>query len=59
MMAVMFAVGVMNVAWMAGLAAVMTIEKLQRGRRFAYGVGVALIVVGTGIAVSAFVAHWR
>lgn len=59
MMLVMFAVGVMNVAWMAGLAAVMTIEKLQTGRRFAHGVGVALIVVGTGIAVSAFATHWH
>jgi len=59
MMLVMFAVGVMNVAWMAGLAAVMTIEKLQTGQRFAHGVGVASIVVGTGIAVSAFATHWR
>jgi len=59
MMLVMFAVGVMNVAWMAGLAVVMTIEKLQTGRRFAHGVGVALIVVGTGFAVSAFAAHWH
>ena len=59
MMLVMFAVGVMNVAWMAGLAAVMTIEKLQTGWRFAHGVGVALIAVGTGIAVSAFAAHWH
>jgi predicted metal-binding membrane protein len=59
MMLVMFAVGVMNVAWMVGLATVMTIEKLQTGRRFAHGVGVALIVAGTGIAVSAFAAHWQ
>ena len=59
MMLVMFAVGVMNVAWMAGLAAVMAIEKLQTGRRFAHAVGVMLIAVGTGIAVSAFGAHWR
>ena len=59
MMMVMFAVGAMNVAWMAGLAAVMTIEKLLTGRRFAHGVGVALIVVGTGIAVSAFAAQWH
>ena len=59
MMMVMFAVGVMNVAWMAGLAAVMTIEKLLTGRRFAHGFGVALIVVGTGIAVSAFAAQWH
>ena len=59
MMLVMFAVGVMNVAWMAGLAAVMTIEKLLTGQRFAHGVGVVLIVVGTGISVSAFAAHWH
>jgi predicted metal-binding membrane protein len=59
MMLVMFAVGVMNVAWMASLAAVMTIEKLQKGRRLAHGVGVALIVVGTGIAASAFAEYWR
>ena len=59
MMMVMFAVGAMNVAWMAGLAAVMTIEKLLTGRRFAHGVGVALIVVGTGIVVSAFAAQWH
>jgi len=59
MMMVMFAVGAMNVAWMAGLAAVMTIEKLLTGRRFAHGFGVALIVVGTGIAVSAFAARWH
>ncbi|HET7803299.1 MAG TPA: DUF2182 domain-containing protein [Pseudolabrys sp.] len=58
MMLVMFAVGVMNVAWMAGLAAVMTVEKLQTGRRFAHGVGVALIAIGTGIAASAFATHW-
>jgi len=59
MMMVMFAVGAMNVAWMAGLAAVMTIEKLLTGRRFAHGFGVALIVVGTGIAVSAFAGQWH
>jgi predicted metal-binding membrane protein len=59
MMLVMFAVGVMNVAWMAGLAAVMTIEKLQTGRRLAYGVGLVLMAIGAGIAASAFAAHWR
>jgi predicted metal-binding membrane protein len=59
MMLVMLAVGVMNVVWMAGLAAVMTIEKLQPGRRFAQGVGVALIAVGAGIVVSAAAMHWH
>src|SRR5262245_29592810 len=53
MMLVMLAVGVMNVAWMAVLAAVMTLEKLQNGRRVAHGAGLALIGIGTGIAVSA------
>ena len=58
MMLVMLAVGVMNVAWMAGLAAVITIEKLQNGRRFTQAVGVALIAIGTGIAMSVVAAHW-
>jgi len=59
MMLVMLAVGMMNVAWMAGLAAVMTLEKLQNGLRLTHGVGVALIAIGTGIAVSAFAAGWH
>ena len=54
MMLVMLAVGVMNVAWMTVLAAVMTIEKLQNGPRVAHGVGVGLIGIGTGIVISAF-----
>jgi predicted metal-binding membrane protein len=52
MMLVMLTVGAMNVVWMAGLAAVMTIEKLQNGRRFAHGVGIALIICG--VAKAAF-----
>ncbi|HEY7229404.1 MAG TPA: DUF2182 domain-containing protein [Pseudolabrys sp.] len=51
MMTVMFAVGVMNVAWMAVLAGVMAVEKLQRGHRFAHVVGFSLIVIGAGMAV--------
>ena len=42
MMLVMFAVGVMNVIWMAALGIVMTLEKIGSGRRFTYGVGAAL-----------------
>jgi predicted metal-binding membrane protein len=59
MMTVMFAVGVMNIAWMAGLAVVMTVEKLQTGRRFAQAVGVALITIGLCVAASALAAHWH
>ena len=58
MMLVMFAVGVMNVIWMAALGVVMTLEKIDTGKSFTYFVGVALIVVGAAFLVSAFVAHW-
>jgi predicted metal-binding membrane protein len=58
MMLVMFAVGAMNVVWMAALGVVMTIEKIGTGKRFTYLVGVALIVAGAVFIVSAFAAHW-
>ncbi|HXD44408.1 MAG TPA: DUF2182 domain-containing protein [Pseudolabrys sp.] len=58
MMLVMFAVGVMNVVWMAGLGIVMTIEKIGSGRRFSHAVGVVLIVAGVGFVAAAFAAHW-
>jgi predicted metal-binding membrane protein len=55
---VMFAVGVMNVVWMAGLGIVMTIEKIGSGRRFSHLVGVVLLAAGFRFVVSAFAAHW-
>jgi predicted metal-binding membrane protein len=58
MMLVMFAVGVMNVIWMAGLGVLMTIEKYGKGKRFTYILGAALVAIGAGFVVSAFVAHW-
>jgi predicted metal-binding membrane protein len=58
MMAVMLAVGVMNVIWMAGLGIVMTIEKMTTGRKFTYAVGVVLVVAGIAFIVSSFAAHW-
>lgn len=58
MMLVMFAVGVMNVIWMAALGMVMTFEKIGTGKRFTYVVGVTLIVAGIAFVVSAFAAHW-
>jgi len=58
MMSVIFAVGVMNVIWMAGLGIVMTIEKLLTGRRFTHAVGVALIAIGIGWVVISFTGHW-
>jgi predicted metal-binding membrane protein len=58
MMLVMFALGVMNVIWMAGLGMVMTFEKIGTGKRFTYAVGVALIVAGVVFVLSSFAAHW-
>ncbi len=58
MMLVMFAVGVMNVIWMAALGVIMTIEKIGTGKRFTYIIGVALIVGGVAFIVSACEAHW-
>ena len=58
MMLVMFAVGVMNVIWMAALGVLMTFEKIGSGRRFTHVVGVALIVAGIAFVATAFAAHW-
>jgi predicted metal-binding membrane protein len=58
MMLVMFAVGVMNVIWMAALGIVMTIEKIGTGKRFTYAVGAGLIAIGFVFVLSAFAAHW-
>ena len=58
MMLVMFAVGVMNVLWMAALGVLMTFEKIGSGRRFTHVVGVALIVAGVAFVATAFAAHW-
>jgi len=53
MMLLMFAVGVMNVIWMAALGMVMTIEKIGSGRRFSHVVGVVLIAAGIAFVISA------
>ena len=58
MMAVMFAVGAMNVVWMAALGIVMTLEKFGSGNRLTYGLGVLLIAAGTAFIATAFAAHW-
>ncbi len=46
MMLLMFAVGVMNVLWMAGLAIAMTVEKLAATPRISRGLGAVLLGIG-------------
>jgi predicted metal-binding membrane protein len=58
MMLVMFAVGTMNVVWMAGLGIVMTVEKTGSGRTFSHAVGAGLILAGLAFLAGAFAAHW-
>ena len=55
MMLVMFAVGAMNVLWMAALGVLMTIEKLTTTPRFSEIVGFAFVAIGFGMVVSSVV----
>jgi predicted metal-binding membrane protein len=58
MMMLMFAVGVMNVFWMAALGAIMTVEKLSMTTRFSRAIGVVFLVAGAAFIVASVVAHW-
>jgi predicted metal-binding membrane protein len=51
MMALMFALGAMNVVWMAALGVVMTIEKLSTTVRFSQTVGVTFVAIGFVLVV--------
>jgi predicted metal-binding membrane protein len=54
MMALMFALGAMNVVWMAALGVIMTVEKISTTIRFSQAVGVGFVAIGSGlIALSA------
>jgi predicted metal-binding membrane protein len=58
MMLVMFAVGVMNVIWMAAIGIVMAIEKMATGRRFSHAVGAVMIAIGLVLIATSIAAHW-
>ena len=58
LMMVMFAVGVMNVVWMAALGLIMGIEKMSASGRFSRAIGVALVAIGALFVVSSVVGHW-
>lgn len=60
LMLLMFAVGAMNVAWMAALGVLMTIEKMTTTARFSVALGIALVALGfTMMALSVVqVAAW-
>jgi predicted metal-binding membrane protein len=58
MMLVMFAVGVMNVVWMALLGVIMGLEKVMTTNRFSRAVGVVLIGAGVIFIVTSVIDHW-
>jgi len=55
MMLLMFAVGAMNVIWMAVLGAIMATEKLGVSMRFSRVAGVVLVGTGLAIVVAAWI----
>jgi predicted metal-binding membrane protein len=55
MMLLMFAVGAMNVVWMAALGVLMTIEKLSTTARFSETLGLVFAAVGFAMIVSSAV----
>ncbi|MDC7786445.1 DUF2182 domain-containing protein [Rhodoplanes sp. TEM] len=58
MMLVMFAVGVMNVVWMALLGIVMGAEKIAVTTRFSKAIGVVFLAIGAWMIGDAVMAHW-
>jgi predicted metal-binding membrane protein len=58
MMLLMFAVGTMNIVWMAVLGIVMAAEKMATTDRLSRAVGAVLIAIGLALVV-AEAASWR
>src|SRR5258708_20836042 len=58
MMLSMFAVGVMNVIWMAALGAIMAIEKVSTTTRFSRALGALFVLIGVAFIVTSVAAHW-
>jgi len=58
MMLLMFAVGVMNVVWMAILGIVMAIEKLGVSTRFSRAAGLVFVAIGAFIIVETWITGW-
>ena len=57
-MLAMFAVGVMNVVWMAALGLVMTAEKLMLTTRFSRLIGVVFTMIGVAFIALSIWNHW-
>jgi predicted metal-binding membrane protein len=58
MMLVMFAVGTMNVIWMAVLGFIMAAEKIATTTRFSKAIGLIFTMIGIAFIAAAVAAHW-
>lgn len=58
MMLLMFAVGVMNVIWMAALGVIMAIEKIATTARFSRMVGTLFALIGVVLIANAIAVRW-
>jgi predicted metal-binding membrane protein len=58
MMLSMFAVGVMNVVWMAALGAIMAGEKVGTTTRFSRALGALFVLIGIAFIATSVIAHW-
>jgi len=57
-MLVMFAVGAMNIIWMAVLGFMMAAEKVATTSRFSRAIGAAFAAIGVAFIADAVVVHW-
>jgi predicted metal-binding membrane protein len=57
-MLLMFAVGAMNVLWMAAIGFVLSAEKIATTIRLSRAVGAVFIVIGAAFIVAAIIDHW-
>jgi len=58
LMLVVFAVGVMNVVWMALLGVIMTAEKVATTTRVSRVLGVIFFAIGMSFIAASLIAHW-
>lgn len=57
-MLLMFAVGVMNIVWMAALGLVVAIEKTVPARKFTYAAGLFLLAAGLWLVATSIMTQW-
>jgi predicted metal-binding membrane protein len=58
MMLVIFAVGAMNIIWMAALGFIMAAEKIATTSRFSRLIGAAFAAIGITFIATALISHW-